>query len=322
VAGAASYNIYRNGTKIGSSISTAYTDNNAPEGSSTYYVTTVNPSGESSASNNVNVLVDRTAPFIGVPAWSSNPISTTQTASVTVPVADSLSGISGGEYYLGTTDPGQGNGNTMAYSNGNLTSSFSGLNSGIYKVNFRAKDNAGNWSGLVSDYLVVYNPQVGGMSGHSNTISPIYGTDLLPGLIQAGQSDQASFALSVKYDSSGSIVSSSKLKFAYSTGSNCNKLAQAVNCHSLTLDSSSIQWLVIGGTNNSQGTIQGIATVTVDGVTTTNTFRLVGLDGSLLSPQANDNITIQIFAPGDNPNTANPIYHINDTITKGSVKIL
>jgi hypothetical protein len=49
---------------------------------------------------------------------------------------------------------------------------------------------------------------------------------------------------------------------------------------------------------------------------------LIGLDGALLTPQANDNITIQIFAPGDNPNTASPIYHINDVITKGSIKII
>jgi probable HAF family extracellular repeat protein len=322
VSGANSYSIYRNGSKIDSSESTSYTDSAAPEGDNTYYITAINSSGESAASSSVSVLVDRTPPTVGVLSWSSNPVSTAQTAIATISATDNLSGISGGEYYLGNTDPGQGNGTSMAYSNGNLTASFSGLSSGIYKVNFRAKDGAGNWSGTVSDYLVVYNPQAGGMSGHSNTVTPVYAIDTLPGLIQSGQTDQASFATSVKYDSSGNITSNSKLKFTYSTGTSCNKPSQAVNCHSLTLDSNSIQWLLVSGDDNSQGTIQGVATVTIDGVTTTNTFRLIGLDGALLTPQANDNITIQIFAPGDNPNTASPIYHINDVITKGSIKII
>lgn len=78
---------------------------------------------------------------------------------------------------------------------------------------------------------------------------------------------------------------------------------------------------MIDGSNNSQGTAQGIATLTIDGVTTSNAFRLVGLDGALPSPQTSDSIAIEIFAPGDDPNTASPLYHISDTITKGSIKI-
>lgn len=64
--GATSYNVYRNngGTPIGSTTSTTYSDTSAPEGTDSYYITAVNGSGESPASNTVGVLVDRTDPTI------------------------------------------------------------------------------------------------------------------------------------------------------------------------------------------------------------------------------------------------------------------
>lgn len=66
VSGATSYNIYRNNTLIDtiSSSNTTYTDYQAPEGNNSYYVTAVNSGGESSHSNTVSVLVDRTNPTI------------------------------------------------------------------------------------------------------------------------------------------------------------------------------------------------------------------------------------------------------------------
>lgn len=64
VTGADSYNIYRDGSNIGSSITNSYTDTSATDGSHNYYVTAVNNSGESDPSNTVNVLVDESAPTI------------------------------------------------------------------------------------------------------------------------------------------------------------------------------------------------------------------------------------------------------------------
>ena len=73
ISNATSYNIYRNGTNVGSAASTTFTDTTAPEGMDTYYVTAVNSSGESAPSNNVDVVVDRTAPnVIGTPDSSPN----------------------------------------------------------------------------------------------------------------------------------------------------------------------------------------------------------------------------------------------------------
>ena len=77
-------------------------------------------------------------------------MTTTQTASVSVPVTDNLSGVGYGEYYFGTTDPGQGNGTPMTLGSNNMTVVFFGLTPGIYTVNFRAEDNVGNWSGVTT----------------------------------------------------------------------------------------------------------------------------------------------------------------------------
>lgn len=74
VVGATYYNVYRNGTLIDtiSSTNTSYVDSQAPEGTDSYYVTVVNTGGESSPSNMVSVLVDRTAPTI---TYSVAPVS-------------------------------------------------------------------------------------------------------------------------------------------------------------------------------------------------------------------------------------------------------
>ncbi len=82
-----------------------------------------------------------------------------------------------------------------------------------------------------------------------------------------------------------------------------------------------IAWMVINGTNNAVATIQGTATLTIDGVTTTNPFRAVATDGSLLSPQTTDQFQLLIYAPGANPNTAQPIYSINAPLVKGNIII-
>ena len=59
-----SYNIYRDGSAIGFSSTTTFTDSSAPQGTHTYYVTAVNAGGESGPSNSISVLIDRTPPQI------------------------------------------------------------------------------------------------------------------------------------------------------------------------------------------------------------------------------------------------------------------
>jgi hypothetical protein len=95
---------------------------------------------------------------LGSPSWSANPITTGQTTNLSVPASDNLSGVAGGEYYLGSTDPGVGNGTPMTYDGSNIDASLgSTLSPGTYSVNVRAEDTAGNWSGVTTTNLVV-NP--------------------------------------------------------------------------------------------------------------------------------------------------------------------
>jgi len=92
---ATSYNIYRDGSIIGSVTGTTYTDNNVPEGAYVYFVTAVNNGVESGHSNSVNVLVDRTKPTVSytiTPTPNENGWNNTS-VTVTFYCSDNGSGI-------------------------------------------------------------------------------------------------------------------------------------------------------------------------------------------------------------------------------------
>jgi len=160
VANATYYSVYRNGQLIDtiSSSNTSYIDYGAPEGTESYYVTALNDSAESTSSNTVSVTYDVTPPSLGDPSWSNNPVAVGSDTTLTVPVSDAASGVYAGEYYVGSTDPGQGNGTPMVYNaaSGTLTvTAGSNLPLGTYTFNIRAQDNAGNWSNVLSSALTV-----------------------------------------------------------------------------------------------------------------------------------------------------------------------
>ncbi len=273
---------------------------------------------------------DTTAPVLGTPAWSNNPKATTATTTLTVPATDDASGIARAEYFIGDTDPGQGNGATVTLSNvgngnlsANLTTTFdTDFPTGVYKISVRAQDAAGNWSAPVSDYLVVYDPAGPKFTGKRTITPSLANGDVLPGLISPTQTDTAKFGFSVQYNNQGQIKANSDFQFSYSTGTKCNNPAKAVNCHNLDLNASSIAWLTTQGTNLSTGIFQGTGALTVDGTASTVTFRVTGVDGTRLSPTANDQFQVQIFNQSDSPNTATPLYRVNlMDISRGNIRI-
>jgi hypothetical protein len=276
------------------------------------------------------VLADSTAPAIGPVIWSQNPKPTTATTTLTVPATDDSSGIQKAEYFIGDNDPGQGNGATMQLSNvqngglsADVTTTFgTDFPTGVYKISVRAQDTAGNWSNPVSDYLVVYDPAGPKMTGKRTIVPSLGNGDILPGLISNSQTDKAQFGFSVKYNNQGQINGNSDLQFSYSTGTHCNNPNNAVNCHALSLNATSISWLTTQGTNNSTGIFQGTATLNIDGQASAVLFRVTGVDGERLSATANDQFQIAIYNSGSNPNTDVPLYRVNSAdITRGNIKI-
>ncbi len=284
--------------------------------------------------NSMPTNPDTLPPALGTPAWSNNPKPTTGTTTLTVPATDDLSGIAQAEYFIGDTDPGQGNGATMTLSNeqtgsggaitsADLTATFgTDFPTGVYKISVRAQDTAGNWSTPVSDYLVVYDPSGPKFTGKRTIVPHLSNGDVLPGLISSSQTDTAKFGFSVKYNNQGQINANSDMQFSYSTGTHCNNPSKAANCHDLNLNATQISWLTTQGTNNSTGIFQGTANVTIDSTTTQVTFRVTGVDGERLSAAASDQFQLQIFNLGDNPNSATPLYRVNAAdIARGNIKI-
>ncbi len=268
------------------------------------------------ASVTAPINMDETAPTLGVPSWSANPIQVGSNSTLTVPASDGLSGVAGGEYYIGT-DPGVGNGIPMTYGSGNLTAALgSSLSAGVYDIGIRTKDMAGNWSQVTNTMIVVTDQNSTlGMTGKNkkNLIPSLANGDSMPGLTSANQTDAADYGFTVQYKN-GNLDSKNAFHFDYATGANCNK-PSATNCHSFALIATNFVWLVVNGTNNSQGEFEGTATVTVDGVTTSNPFIVTGIDGSLLTPSTNDSLVLKVYASGADPSSATPIYQASGSMT-------
>jgi GDSL-like lipase/acylhydrolase family protein len=275
------------------------------------------------AKGSLTVNLDKTAPVLGTPTWTSNPKATDATSLLSVPASDNLSGIVEAEYFLGDEDPGQGNGATMHVTEDSITTTFGkDFPTGVWKVTMRTKDAAGNWSALVSDYLVVYDSHGVRMTGRSMLLPSLTSGDVLPGLVNSAQDDRAHFGFSVRYDRSGNIHAHSDFQFGYQTGTKCWNFSKAQNCHSLYLNAKSIAWLATQGTNKSTGIFQGTATLWEDGTTKEVAFRLTGIDGERLDDKSPDRLTLKIFDLGKDPNAATPMHQVSAEVSRGDIRVL
>jgi len=169
VSGASKYYIYRGGVKIGTSTTTTFKDNNVPNGVYPYKVSAVYPATnvEGAFSNTVNVTVVQTPPVLGAITFSANPAFKDQNVGLSVNVTGNLYGFVGGEYYIGGTDPGHGNGMPMTFADNSLSASLSGLSEGTYNINVRAQNSVG-WSQPVTAMLTVVKPVFTGTVKDSN----------------------------------------------------------------------------------------------------------------------------------------------------------
>lgn len=175
VSGADHYNIYRQGTLVGSSTTTGFTDTTvATSGAYSYTVTAVTSQNiESAQSNSVSVVYDITAPAVSNVVLTPAAINPGQTSTLSATVTDNLTGVSRVEYYQGT-DPGQGNATAMTSNNGSYAASVgSNLTTpGAYTFSVRAKDGVGNWSVTQTVQLVVKLPAPLNLRATSPTQNP------------------------------------------------------------------------------------------------------------------------------------------------------
>ncbi len=267
------------------------------------------------------INIDKTAPSVDGFEWLGNPRATGGTAILTVHASDNLSGVSRAEYFVGDSDPGAGHATAMPASSTGFASAFGeDMPVGVYKVNMRTEDAAGNWSAVASDYLVIYNPFSTSMIGHRFATPSLENGDNLPWLDSAPQ-DSAKFAFSVGYDMKGNQLPNNALQFMYNTGSQCNNPGKAHSCHSFALDATSVGWFTVQGAGNSIGICQGNARLVIDGEAQSVLFMLAGVDSERLGPTVQDHLRLQIFKEGDNPSSAQPIYRIDDDVARGNINV-
>jgi hypothetical protein len=278
------------------------------------------------AIGSVTLNIDKTAPTLAIPVWANNPkplSGTSSIATMTVTATDSLSGIAKAEYFIGNTDPGQGNGaamnvgtiriNTDGTISADLSTSFGTdfTTPGRYAINVRTQDLAGNWSDVETDYLIVYD-QTGptDVTASKQIVPSADNGDNLPGIATSSKNDKANLDFDVSYTSTGNVAAGSYANLNYAIGNACKTHPE--NCLSTsfvatTVSPNSIDWLTLTN-SNTVGTFQGKGTLTVNDhsaiTTTSNPFKVVATIGS------NNTAVMYIYAAGANPSTATPLYQL------------
>ncbi len=119
--------------------------------------TATDKAGNTTSVTTPAIKVDKTAPSLTGAAVSAGTITNGQSTNFNVSVADSLSGVKRGEYFVGT-DPGQGNATALTLSGGTLSTTLNGLTPGVKTISYRAQDVAGNWTS-VQTVQVTVKPQ-------------------------------------------------------------------------------------------------------------------------------------------------------------------
>ena len=288
----------------------------------------------------VSSVDDTAPPLLGTFNWgNTNPKPLTASATLVVPATDAASGLDRAEYFIGPTDPGEGNGTAMTLANqqtdpsgvvtaADLTATFgTTLATGSYDITVRAQDKAGNWSVTNTGTLVVFDATGPTDFTVGKQVVPVFNTDVLPGLVNSNQKDKADLSFDALFTATGTVDPASWLTLNYSTGNGCDPVKHPEKCDSIltfaatTISPNSITLLTITGQNNSIGSFQGTGTLTLNGATTHNPFRVTGTDGSRTLPASNDDVTLYIYAPNTNPATATPLYHLHIAASGNWLKI-
>ena len=198
--------------------------------------------GNRGSGSSASVRVDLTKPTVGAPAVPSITVGTTGTLTATA--ADGLSGVVGGEFFLGT-DPGVGAATPLTLGATGLSATVgAGLAAGTYPVGVRSRDAAGNWSATAMGSLTMVNAGGGSTIGAGLFNSPAGAVPGQPKLVGT-----AVVAFDVR-PKPGSSVPSGTLAFEFKAG----KVALvATGMDSLVVSGSQAQFKGTGKVNNASG---------------------------------------------------------------------
>jgi hypothetical protein len=127
----------------------------------------------------ITLIIDKSGPVFTSVSLSpaALPIGTAST-TLTVNGASDPSGLAGGEYWIGTTNPAPGGG--TQFTGASVSVPTSALSLGSYTVRARLKDTLGNWSAIGQATLTVTSPSL-----YFST----FGNATVPGV--AGSADDA-----------------------------------------------------------------------------------------------------------------------------------
>ena len=276
------------------SLNHLYKDNNTH----TLTVTVMDNEGAVGAEA-ATITVENVNPTVSTITAPINPIlvNTSLTASA------SFSDVGVLDTHIATWNWGDGNttSSSVVESNGSgsVSDNHSYAAAGVYTITLTVTDNNGGVGSSIFQYLTVYNPSAGALSGSKEYISPV---GAVAGNFTA--TGKANFGVQAKYVA-GNTVPQGNTKLSFNFGN-------------IDFQSTSYQWLVVNGakaTLKGNGTLNGVSGYT---------FLVSAIDGSqtggqdLIRYQIKDSTGNVVYdtQPGA-ADTANP----TTSVTKGKIKV-
>jgi hypothetical protein len=244
---------------------------------------------------------DSTPPTVGQPSWSTNPVQQGQDTTLSVTASDDSGAVAQVQY---SVEGGQPQPMTYNSTLGVWQATFgSSLTANSYNIDITASDTAGN-SATVNDILAVYNPTNGYVTGHAK-VTPT-------------ASDSLPIALDTSNNPAKLVAGFTNVTSPANGSFDVNYIVKN-NKDEFTLSSTLINWVVVP--DSTHASILGRANLStfVNGSQTITQNVSVRFDITLGVGGAPDHLTVKIFSPNDNPNTASPLYQISqDVIASGS----
>ena len=222
VTGATSYNIYANGSLIGNTTTTSYTDSSPTIGTDSYYVTALNSAGESGPSNIVNVTVTSPTTVPTITSASSVQFDARAVSSFTVTTTGSPtpSITESGSLPTGITFTDNGNGTAT------LAGQASPTNNGYYFITLTATNSTGTTT--QNFILTINDAQTTPTIISTNTLTESYGVPFsftvdttgnpLPNITKVSGSGSPPAGVTLKDNNDGTATLSGELTKASDSG--------------------------------------------------------------------------------------------------------